>query len=719
MTRRRLVLGAASAGALALVALAWAIGGSLRGTAVLLVLMVCLVGGGLAVLILRSEQRVVTRLRRVERRLEGLVDGVATNHRRAAAWNFHLRNDLGLPGSVPPGDPPAPAATDSDAGADGVPPASSDLSPRRAEHRRPGPTDQPAEIRSGRVTVVVHGPTPAVVRDSVDSVLADEESQRDLDLEVLVAASDATLDDDRVRWLAAARGSEADVRNDGLHAATGSICVFLGSGAQPRPGALQALVDAFDVPGTLFAQPVVLDADGLIRTVGCHFAARGALPAPLLAGLPASDAERLSGLRLPAADGAVLALRTGAARDAGGFDASLGGRWSVVDLCLRARKARGDVVAAAPDAVVDQPVDDDEDREPHRRAFLERWARDLPEPSGLACEVAGLTTAHIATDGRHVAAPMPLLVRDRRDARTRWGIKVASPPGRHGARWGDTHFAKALRVALERQGQVAVVHPWGSHDAPAAGLDDVHLVLRGKHRVRPVPGKVNVLWVISHPESVTVDELLGFDTVFAASHAWAREMTRVSGRDVGILLQATDATAFGPDGPVVHHDAPLFVGGVHPGRERSVVGAALAGGVSLAVYGPGWDGNLPEGYLRGDYVEPSALPAYYRGAPRVLADHWPSMADHGFVQNRVFDAVASGAPVISDPVADIDEVFGGAVLTYRGPDELAELCGRDGESAFLSASEREWLARRTRREHSFDARASRLVDVVPIPGGVR
>ncbi len=68
---------------------------------------------------------------------------------------------------------------------------------------------------------------------------------------------------------------------------------------------------------------------------------------------------------------------------------------------------------------------------------------------------------------------------------------------------------------------------------------------------------------------------------------------------------------------------------------------AVEAGIPLSVYGPGWDG-LPEGVWQGDYVPNAPLPELYRRHGIVLADHWPDMAQRGFIANRVFDAVGVG-----------------------------------------------------------------------------
>jgi hypothetical protein len=71
---------------------------------------------------------------------------------------------------------------------------------------------------------------------------------------------------------------------------------------------------------------------------------------------------------------------------------------------------------------------------------------------------------------------------------------------------GDFHFGAALQRALESQGAIVSQQYWPAWDAPVPGADAV-LVLRGRHRYTPPPGELASVWVISHPASVSVDEL--------------------------------------------------------------------------------------------------------------------------------------------------------------------------------------------------------------------
>jgi spore maturation protein CgeB len=85
------------------------------------------------------------------------------------------------------------------------------------------------------------------------------------------------------------------------------------------------------------------------------------------------------------------------------------------------------------------------------------------------------------------------------------------------------------------------------------------------------------------------------------------------------------------------------------------------------------------------------------------------MAKHEFFSNRLFDAAASGARVVSDDVAGIDEVFGASVAEYRSPNQLANLCSRANRDMWGSQDDISKRATQIGIEHSFDQRAKVLV----------
>ena len=124
-----------------------------------------------------------------------------------------------------------------------------------------------------------------------------------------------------------------------------------------------------------------------------------------------------------------------------------------------------------------------------------------------------------------------------------------------------------------------------------------------------------------------------------------------------------------------HHEL-LFVAnsrGVH----RRIVDELAPTDHDLAVFGGRWTPDLLDPrYLRGDGIPNEELATYYSAADIVLNDHWSDMAEQGFISNRLYDAAASGAFVISDNVEGIAEEFDGGVVTFETGEELHALIER-------------------------------------------
>lgn len=291
----------------------------------------------------------------------------------------------------------------------------------------------------------------------------------------------------------------------------------------------------------------------------------------------------------------------------------------------------------------------------------------------------------------------------RRARAPRWAVVVASPSGGAGEQWGDTWFGRDLVEALKRQGQDARLVFRGGAESEAREKDDVVLVLRGLRRVTPRrSGNTWMLWVISHPELVDDAEMDAYDAVFAASTTWRSDR-------VTALLQATDPARFSPAAATADAgEKYLFVGSTR-GQFRPIVRDAIAAGVPLSVYGVGWSEFIAPEYIRDEFLPNAQLPEAYASAGVVLNDHWPEMAADGFLSNRLFDAVASGARVISDQAVGLREVFGDAVIEYSSPDHLRELLLASPDSVFPSTARRIANAERIAIEHGFDARASALI----------
>jgi GT2 family glycosyltransferase len=544
----------------------------------------------------------------------------------------------------------------------------------------------------------------------------------------IAAALDA-LTGDRVQVHHGAENHGFALGNNlALAHATGDVVVFLNNDTTVPPGWLAPLRDALGDDDVLGAQPLLLYPTGSVQSAGVAFPTCGGLPHAFLNGFPVADAYAVEGLRFHAVTGAALALRYADAAALRGFDPVFSNGMEDVDLCHRLAQRRPGhfrVLDAAPVVHHESRTPGRYDKHLANRAvYLDRWQRVVePRDDASLWATRGLRVVdHDIGPGKHgepprLRVPRPVLVREarlqvRESTRLRWAIKNPAPAGAGGERWGDTHFAASLTAALREHGQEVVLDRRPEWDRATGRHDDVVLVLRGLIRHDPSPEQVSLLWVISHPELVTPDEVHGYDRVLAAGAAWAERRSRDWATRIDPLLQATDPHLFHPDAAEPDTgDRVLFVGNSR--RElRPVVRDALDAGLPLAVYGDLWSGLVPAEVVRGRSIPNDQLAAAYRSAGVVLNDHHEAMRVGGFVSNRLFDAVASGARVITDPVDGLAGLFGPAVQGYDTTDDLARLATLpDPDAVFGDDASRRAAADRVRTEHSFSARAQLLIDV--------
>lgn len=512
---------------------------------------------------------------------------------------------------------------------------------------------------------------------------------------------------------------------------TGEVVLFLNNDTEVREGWLPPLLAALDDPAVLGAQPLLTYPGGVVQCAGLTFPEHGTFPYHFLQNHPAEDVRRLGeSFEVEAVTGAALAMRPADVIALQGFEPLFVNGQEDVDLCLRLIELRRGAQPEAHFAVVPpSQVTHYESMTPgrglhteqNRTLFHQRWAGRTPPGDERLWRRAGFEVAHYwLREDRgypgHLRIPQPTVVRPPSTVADgpaaglpslRWAVKIAAPEAK-GREWGDLHFATALAAALERLGQQVAVDFREAAERPTQGLDDVVLVLRGLDDVRVQPGRVNLLWVISHPELVTPSEMRAYDQVFAASLTWAAKAGTALGRPVLPLLQATDAHRFHPGGATADTGHPVLFLGNSRKVYRPVVRHLVEAGVDVAVYGSLWDSYIPSDLIRGTHVANAEVPAMYRTSGVVLNDHWEDMRVEGFLSNRLFDAAAVGARVVSDDVPGT-EVFGGLVRTYRTPAELVALVA-GAQDAFPDEQRRLELAEVVRREHSFDARARELLE---------
>ena len=274
---------------------------------------------------------------------------------------------------------------------------------------------------------------------------------------------------------------------------------------------------------------------------------------------------------------------------------------------------------------------------------------------------------------------------------------------------GDRHLAAALCRALSARGHEAAVRHATDDPASPLGCLDVELALRGRRLPGPAPGQLSVMWLISHPEDVPRAELDRYDAVLVASREYTTRLETELSAPVEAMLQFTDREHFSPRRGGSRH--PLLYVGNWRGEFRRAVWDALQTGLRPALYGKGWE-RLAPACVVDSHVAYEELPALYSSCDVLLADHWDDMRERGFVANRIYDALACEAFVITDRVAGIEAELGDVVETYSGAADLRAKV----DHWLAHPDERRERARRGRElvleRHTAEHRARQLVEVI-------
>lgn len=237
--------------------------------------------------------------------------------------------------------------------------------------------------------------------------------------------------------------------------------------------------------------------------------------------------------------------------------------------------------------------------------------------------------------------------------------------------WGDQHFAVGMKKEFEKLGYKANVLPrdrW--YDQSRAGYV---IVLRGKNPYyRPMgDNRKYIMWNISHPDDVTIDEYNSYDYVFFASQKMHDEFASKLHVPSGVAQQCVDDSAMVYEEGHDKQYELLFVGNSRH-VFRPILKDLIPTEHKLTVYGRHWENFQVQDYVVSDYMDNSKVGQAYHDAKILLNDHWDDMRENGIISNRIFDALAVGAFIISDDIPEIHELFGDNVVTYHGREDLKE-----------------------------------------------
>jgi len=286
-------------------------------------------------------------------------------------------------------------------------------------------------------------------------------------------------------------------------------------------------------------------------------------------------------------------------------------------------------------------------------------------------------------------------------------IKIPVPKKEVAHQWGDYHFALSLQKEFEKKGfrtKVELLPDWNSEQSYS--FKNV-LVLRGLSIYRPRPFQFNMMWNISHPDKVDLQEYSAYDHVFVASKKWTKNLKDQGLKNVSTLLQCTDPDVFKiPKKKEKVENELLFVGNSR-GVYRKIIKDLLPTEYNLSIYGSGWEGLVDASYIKGTHIKNKDLYKYYGGAKIVLNDHWDDMKEKGFVSNRIFDALASGARVITDDVRGLSTLRSRSIATYKTSKHLEKIIKRLLVKKKENTRDREVL-----KKHTFKSRVGRILKII-------
>ena len=273
-------------------------------------------------------------------------------------------------------------------------------------------------------------------------------------------------------------------------------------------------------------------------------------------------------------------------------------------------------------------------------------------------------------------------------------IVIKSTTNRNEPSSGDYFIAEDLKNAFIELNYQTDVDYRGEYHRPHPTQPDINIYMRGYTKFyAPFGEKTNILYVYypmayntssnkkqlksklnkrsPMPQNSSLDDdFQNYDIIAVASKTYAKELNDNNINAI-YIPQFTNPQKFYPDPQEELKTDILFVGSNW--HDRTSLRYAIEEGFNVSVYGFNWEGIIPHHMYKAPYISNDVLNKYYSSAKIVLNDHRPDMKKYGFVNNRIYDATASGALVISDYIEEIENVYGNSVPMYKNKEELKNL----------------------------------------------
>jgi hypothetical protein len=300
-------------------------------------------------------------------------------------------------------------------------------------------------------------------------------------------------------------------------------------------------------------------------------------------------------------------------------------------------------------------------------------------------------------------------------------LSPANSPSAHN--WGEASFSVSLASALTKKG-VETDIKWRDNWSELPDKRSTTLLLRAPFQAPKHEARRRLIWMLSHFDSVSEEELSGYDHILTCSPVLEIFFSEIPKDRFVFAPQCTDANQMKPlqnrlnidmraifvgNGKLSLDQVRMFAAG-NLSALRPALRLALESKSNLAVWGRYGGVKFP-GHM-GDTIAFRKLGGLYRHAGVILNDHTSDQVEFGALNNRIFDGLASGRPVLTtvpkeaanflpDIVSGLNEFF-----AYDSPEKFSELLNHCLHSQSDNLLE---LSAFIRAEHSFDARAEMIV----------
>lgn len=273
-------------------------------------------------------------------------------------------------------------------------------------------------------------------------------------------------------------------------------------------------------------------------------------------------------------------------------------------------------------------------------------------------------------------------------------IVIKSTTNKNETNIGDYWIAEDLKEGFQQLGYNTEIDYRGEYHTKRTTTPKINIYMRGYTKFTPplADGK-NILYVYypmaydeksqyktnkstlnnrsSLPENSNLDDdFNNFDIIAVASKTYQEKLNQKGIKSI-FIPQYTNPQKFYPNYDENIKNDILFVGSNW--HDRTSLRYALESGFNVAVYGYNWQGIVPQNMYKGNYIPNTELNRYYSSAKIVLNDHRPDMKEHGFINNRIYDATACGTLVISDYMPEIADLYKDSIPMYRNKEELKVL----------------------------------------------